>query len=134
MGWNYFWCCILICVFAKYLRDGDISWTMTSRGHFLSKWATSRGHCQRVTSRGHFLVTSRGHFCAPPLFGRSVNPISTGMSTLCPPHYCVPSQIFGPSDGPVWKLKVPWFGYWTFRCYLIMHVIKETCNMRECIT
>jgi hypothetical protein len=36
---------------------------MTSRGHFLSKWATSRGHCQRVTSRGHFLVTSRGHFC-----------------------------------------------------------------------
>ena len=35
---------------------------MTSRGHFFSKWATSRGHCQRVTSRGHFLVTSRGRF------------------------------------------------------------------------
>jgi hypothetical protein len=45
-----------------FLWDGDISWTMTSRGHFLSKWATSREHCQRVTSRGHFLVTSRGHF------------------------------------------------------------------------
>ena len=44
-------------------RDGDISWTMTSRGHFFSKWATSRGHCQRVTSRGHFLVTSRVRFC-----------------------------------------------------------------------
>ena len=43
--------------------DGDISWTMSSRGHFFSKWATSRGHCQRVTSRGHFLVTSRGRFC-----------------------------------------------------------------------
>jgi hypothetical protein len=38
-----------------FLRDGDISWTMTSRGHFLSKWATSRGHFQKVTSRGHFL-------------------------------------------------------------------------------
>ncbi len=37
-----------------FYRDGDISWTMTSRGHFFSKWATSRGHCQRVTSRGHF--------------------------------------------------------------------------------
>jgi hypothetical protein len=38
---------------------------MTSRGHFFSKWATSRGHCQRVTSRGHFLVTSRGQQCPP---------------------------------------------------------------------
>jgi hypothetical protein len=47
----------------SYIRDGDISWTITSRGHFFSKWATSRGHCQRVTSRGHFLVTSRGRFC-----------------------------------------------------------------------
>ena len=44
------------------LRDGDILWTVTSRGHFFSKWAISRGHCQRVTSRGHFLVTFRGHF------------------------------------------------------------------------
>ena len=35
---------------------------MTSRGHFFSKWVNSRGHCQRVTSRGHFLVTFRGHF------------------------------------------------------------------------
>ena len=34
--------------------DNDISWTMTSRGHFFSKWATSRGHSQRVTFRGHF--------------------------------------------------------------------------------
>ena len=34
--------------------DGDILWTMTSRGHFSSKWATSRGHSQRVTFRGHF--------------------------------------------------------------------------------
>ena len=36
------------------IRDGDISWTMTSRGHYFSKWATSRGHSQRVTFRGHF--------------------------------------------------------------------------------
>ena len=35
-------------------RDGDISWTMTSRGHYFSKWVTSRGHFQRVTFRGHF--------------------------------------------------------------------------------
>ena len=34
--------------------DGDISWTMTSRGHYFSKWATSCGHSQRVTFRGHF--------------------------------------------------------------------------------
>ena len=34
--------------------DGDISWTMTSRGHYFSKWATSRGQFQRVTFRGHF--------------------------------------------------------------------------------
>jgi hypothetical protein len=47
-------------------------------------------------------VASRGArgACAPPLFGRSVNPISTGGSTLCPPHYCVPSRIFEPCDGP----------------------------------
>ena len=32
--------------------DNDIS--------FFQKWATSCGHCQRVTSRGHFLFTSRG--------------------------------------------------------------------------
>ena len=54
----------IVCIFK---RDGDISWTMTSRGHFFAKWATSRGHCQRVTSRGHFFVTSfwvnfYGHF------------------------------------------------------------------------
>ena len=45
--------------------DGDISWTMTSRGHYFSKWATFRGHSQRVTSRGHYFskwVTSRGQF------------------------------------------------------------------------
>ena len=35
-------------------RDGDISWTVTSRGHYFSKWATFRGHSQRVTFRGHF--------------------------------------------------------------------------------
>jgi hypothetical protein len=43
------------------------TWTVTSRGNFFSKWATSRGHFQRVTARGHFLVTSRGQKC--PLFG-----------------------------------------------------------------
>ena len=45
--------------------DGDISWTVTSRGHYFSKWETSRGHSQRVTSRGHYFskwVTSRGQF------------------------------------------------------------------------
>ena len=34
--------------------DGDISWTMTSRGHYFSRWVTSCGHSQRVTFRGHF--------------------------------------------------------------------------------
>ena len=34
--------------------DGVISWTMTSRGHYFSKWAISRGHSQKVSSRGHF--------------------------------------------------------------------------------
>ena len=31
------------------LYDGNISWTMTSRGDFFSKWANVRGHYQRVT-------------------------------------------------------------------------------------
>ena len=46
-------------------RDGDISWTVTSRGHYFLKWATFRGHSQRVTSRGHYFskwVTFRGQF------------------------------------------------------------------------
>ena len=34
--------------------DGDISWTRTSRGHYFSKWGTSRGHSQRVTFRDTF--------------------------------------------------------------------------------
>ena len=38
----------------RLLGDGDILWTMTSRGHYFSKWVTSRGHSQRVTFRGHF--------------------------------------------------------------------------------
>ena len=45
--------------------DGDISWTVTSRGHYFLKWATFHGHSQRVTSRGHFFskwVTFRGQF------------------------------------------------------------------------
>ena len=32
-------------------RDGDISWTMTSRGHYFLKCVTSRGHSQKVTFR-----------------------------------------------------------------------------------
>ena len=47
------------------LWDGDISWTVTSLGHYFSKWATFHGHSQRVTSRGHYFskwVTSRGQF------------------------------------------------------------------------
>ena len=55
---------------ASLNRDGDISWTMTSHGHFFSKWVTSRGHFLRATSLGHFGwlfvdifgVNSRGHF------------------------------------------------------------------------
>ena len=35
-------------------EDGEISWTMTSNGHFFSKWANFRGHLQRVTSHVQF--------------------------------------------------------------------------------
>ena len=41
-------------------RDGDILWTMTSRGHYFSKWVTSHGHSQRVTFRGHFWLSKLG--------------------------------------------------------------------------
>ena len=37
--------------------NGDISWTMTSRGHFFSKQATSLGHSQRMTFCGHFWLS-----------------------------------------------------------------------------
>ena len=40
--------------------DGDILWTMTSRGHYFSKWATSHGHSGDFSWT--FLVTSRGQF------------------------------------------------------------------------
>ena len=40
--------------------DGDILWTMTSRGHYFSKWVTSRGNSQRVTFRGHFWLSKLG--------------------------------------------------------------------------
>ena len=49
--------------FMYLLRDGDISWTTTSNGHFFSIWANFCGHLQRVTSHGHFLVSSSGYFC-----------------------------------------------------------------------
>ena len=38
---------------------------------------------------------------APPLFGRSVNPISTRGGHIIPTQYYVPSRIFRPCDGPV---------------------------------
>ena len=53
-----------------HTRDGDISWTVTSCGHYFSKWATFRGHSQRVTSRGHYFskwVTFRGHLSSNKL-------------------------------------------------------------------
>ena len=34
------------------------------------------------------------------VFGRSVNPISTSGSRLCPPQYYEPPRIFRPCDGP----------------------------------
>ena len=48
--------------FMYLLRDGDISWTMTSSGHFFAKWANLCGHFQRVTSYGHFLVNTNENF------------------------------------------------------------------------
>ena len=54
-------------LFFSYLwQDGDFSWTMTSRGHFFSKWVNSSGHFQRVNSCGHFWLNSRGHFLLSP--------------------------------------------------------------------
>ena len=46
----------------NYNWDGDISWTMTFRGHYFSIWATSRRHSQRVTFSWTLSVTSRGQF------------------------------------------------------------------------
>jgi hypothetical protein len=37
---------------------------------------------------------------AHPIFGRSVNPISTRGDRLCPPNYYWHTRIFRPSDGP----------------------------------
>ena len=47
----------------SWFWDGDIWWTMTSRGHYFSKWVTSRGHSQRVTFRGHFWWHLVDNFC-----------------------------------------------------------------------
>ena len=38
---------------------------------------------------------------APPVFSRTVNPISTRGSRLCPPQYYEPPRIFRPCDGAV---------------------------------
>ena len=38
--------------------------------------------------------------CAPPLFGRSVNPISTRGGKLSPPSITCPPRIFRPCNGP----------------------------------
>ena len=61
----------------------------------------------------------------PPIFDRSVNPISTrGGGRLCPPLYYQPPQIFRPCDGPVLITKDfrghPRYLLPTtdFRCYL----------------
>ena len=45
---------------------------------------------------------------APPVFGQSVNPISTRGGKLCPPQYYQPPRIFRPCDGPEpqWPLKL----------------------------
>ena len=42
-----------------------------------------------------------GGAIVPPIFGWSVNPISTKGGRLCPPFYYLPFQIFRPSYGPV---------------------------------
>ena len=44
---------------------------------------------------------------APPIFGRSVNPISTRGSRLCPPKYYEPPRIFRPCDGPASAWTAP---------------------------
>ena len=38
---------------------------------------------------------------SPPVFSRTVKPISTRGSRLCPPQYYEPPRIFRPCDGPV---------------------------------
>ena len=53
--WSFFWKFKnQAWLFSFSERDGDILWTMTSRGHYFSKWVTSRGYSQRVTFCGHF--------------------------------------------------------------------------------
>ena len=50
------------------VRDGDISWTMNSRGHSFSKWANSSGHFLRVNSLGHFWWILMDIFCPREFF------------------------------------------------------------------
>ena len=38
-----------------------------------------------------------------PDFGRSVNPISTRGSRLCPPHYYLPTQLYVASYAPAYR-------------------------------
>ena len=58
-GENIFWNCNLISFSSQYeyqvldKGDGDISWTMISRGHFFSKWANSHRHFLKMFTRIH---------------------------------------------------------------------------------
>jgi hypothetical protein len=52
---------------------------------------------------------------APPVFGRTVNPISTRGSRLCPPQYYEPPRIFRPCDGPA-----------KYVCKFCLHILVQT--------
>ena len=59
-------------------------------------------HVQKKTISSSRPVASggAGGAKAPPVFGQTVNPISTRGDRLCPPQYYEPPRIFRPCDGP----------------------------------
>ena len=96
------------CILTRFF---NFLWTMTSRGHFFSKWANSSGHflSTRILRLGWifvdiFWVNSSGQFLM--VITKSVHEnspiLSTKIHLLCPREVC----------HPLYKLKMP-HNYWT---------------------
>ena len=90
--------CQIIVVFQKFERKSTplIFWMQNWKEKTLNVLMRRMITYQQGCRQG----VGAGGASAPPVFDRSVNPISTRGGWLCPPQYYQPPRIFRPCDGP----------------------------------
>ena len=86
-----------LCVRSEFLRNSVITYGICSKFLRLSEYMTIVLPSIDTNSGPDLVPLAPLASMAPPILGRSVNPIPSKKGRFCPPHYYWHSQLFSPS-------------------------------------